>query len=71
MMSEPLVMTCDIGTQSTRALLVDKHGNIVDMHQIKYAEPYISVKPGWAEQKTDFITHILRSFKSAVPEKCG
>ena len=53
-MSEPLVMTCDIGTQSTRALLVDKHGNIVDMHQIKYAEPYISVKPGWAEQKTDF-----------------
>lgn len=53
-MGEPLVLTFDIGTQSTRAVLVDKHGNIVAVSQKKYAEPYFSKKPGWAEQKPDF-----------------
>ena len=27
--SEPLVLTIDLGTQSVRALLIDKNGNIV------------------------------------------
>ena len=53
-MSKPLVLTYDVGTQSTRAALVDKEGNIVDKVQIKYKEPYIRRQPGWAEQKTDF-----------------
>lgn len=51
---EPLVLTYDVGTQSTRAALVDKKGNIVDKVQIKYREPYFRQEPGWAEQKTDF-----------------
>ena len=50
-MSKPLVLTCDIGTQSARALLVDPDGRIVDVVQSKYAEPYFSKEPGWAEQK--------------------
>lgn len=53
-MSKPLVLTCDIGTQSARALLVDPDGRIVDVVQSKYAEPYFSKEPGWAEQKPDF-----------------
>ena len=47
-MSKPLVLTCDIGTQSARALLVDPDGRIVDVVQSKYAEPYFSKEPGWA-----------------------
>ena len=53
-MTEPLVLTFDIGTQSTRALLVDRHGAIADVCQEKYEEPYFSKNPGWAEQKPDF-----------------
>ena len=39
-MSKPLILTYDVGTQSTRAILVDKQGNIVDKVQVKYKEPY-------------------------------
>ena len=53
-MAGPLVLTFDVGTQSTRAVLVDKKGNIVAANQQKYGEPYFSKKPGWAEQKPDF-----------------
>lgn len=47
-MSKPLVLTCDIGTQSARALLVDPDGRIVDVVQSKYAEPYFSKEIGRA-----------------------
>ncbi len=53
-MDRPLILTYDIGTQSSRAILVDKQGNIVDKVQKKYKEPYFRQQPGWAEQKTDF-----------------
>ena len=53
-MDRPLILTYDIGTQSSRAILVDKQGNIVDKVQVKYKEPYFRQYPGWAEQKTDF-----------------
>lgn len=53
-MDRPLILTYDVGTQSARAILVDKQGSIVDKVQMKYGEPYIRPEPGWAEQKTDF-----------------
>lgn len=53
-MSNPLILAYDVGTQSARAALVDKQGNIVDKVQVKYKEPYFRQQPGWAEQKTDF-----------------
>ncbi len=52
--AEPLVLTFDMGTQSARAMLVDSSGHIVHKSQIRYAEPYFSRNPGWAEQKADF-----------------
>ena len=48
-MTEPLILTFDVGTQSARALLVDKHGATAAMKQEKYAEPYFSKNPGWVE----------------------
>lgn len=53
-MAEPLVLTFDIGTQSSRAVLVNKKGDIVAMRQKKYTEPYYSKNPGWGEQRPDF-----------------
>ena len=49
-MKSPLILTFDVGTQSIRALLVDKNGNIVAKEQIKLKEP-IALKPGYAEHQ--------------------
>ena len=53
-MSDPLVLTFDIGTQSARAILVRADGGFADMTHEKYETPYISRQPGWAEQSPDF-----------------
>ena len=66
-MSKPLVLTYDVGTQSTRAILVDKDGTIVDKEQVKYDEPYFRQRPGWAEQKTDFyFEHMCTASKALM-----
>ncbi len=66
-MSKPLVLTYDVGTQSTRAILVDKDGSIVDKEQVKYDEPYFRQRPGWAEQKTDFyFEHMCTASKALM-----
>ena len=54
MTEKPMVLTFDIGTQSTRAMLVDAEGNITAKEQKRYEVPYISPHPGWAEQDADF-----------------
>jgi sugar (pentulose or hexulose) kinase len=51
--TDPLVLTIDLGTQSVRAMLVDKTGNILYKTQHKYEKPYYSLHPGWAEQKPE------------------
>ncbi len=66
-MSKPLVLTYDVGTQSTRAILVDKDGSVVDKEQVKYDEPYFRQRPGWAEQKTDFyFEHMCTASKALM-----
>ena len=43
------ILAIDNGTQSVRALLFDLAGNLVSKARI-LIEPYVSPKPGWAEQ---------------------
>lgn len=50
----PLMLSFDLGTQSMRAMLVDKKGEICHMVQEKYERTYFSKKPGFAEQKPEF-----------------
>jgi len=53
-MTEPLILTFDVGTQSLRAMLINKHGDIIDsVHQV-YDPPYYSLQPNWAEQRPDY-----------------
>lgn len=54
MMNDPLVLTFDVGTQSTRAMLINKKGELVAVCQRTYEEQYYSLHPGWAEQKPEF-----------------
>lgn len=54
-MKDPLILTFDLGTQSMRAMLVNKNGEIVLFSQVKYKSPCMpSEVRGRAEQKPDF-----------------
>lgn len=53
-MKDPLVLTFDVGTQSVRAMLINKKGELVAVCQKTYEQQYYSLHPGWAEQKPDF-----------------
>ncbi len=46
---EPLILSIDCGTQSIRALIFDKHGELLAKEKVEF-EPYFSKEPGWAEQ---------------------
>lgn len=72
MNNDPLILTFDCGTQSIRALLVDKKGNIVAKEQIPFV-PYYSLKPGYAEQKpsvyVDTLKEVSRRIHKNNPDK--
>ena len=51
-MGTPLILAFDLGTQSFKALLIDKHGNTVLSSQVKYDYPCIRTDVrGRAEQE--------------------
>lgn len=52
-MEEKVVLSFDIGTQSTRAVLVNNSGELIAKKQIKYDVPYVSEEKGWAEKDAD------------------
>ena len=49
-MSEQYILTLDLGTQSARAIIIDKHGNLLAKEQRKYKPAYESPKKGYCEQ---------------------
>lgn len=65
----PLILTFDVGTQSTRGMLVDKSGNIVALKQIKYKEAYYSKNKDWAEQRPDFYYETICEVSKALKKK--
>lgn len=48
-MSDSLILSLDCGTQSFRAMLFDKSGELINIEKIHF-EPYFSKEPGYAEQ---------------------
>jgi sugar (pentulose or hexulose) kinase len=74
-MSEPLVLVFDVGTQSTRGLLLDRHGVTVRATRDVYEEPYYSRNPNWAEQRPDFyfehMCAVSRRLKEEDPDAFG
>ena len=42
-----MILTIDQGTTSSRAIIFNEHGNIVELHQKEY--PLIYPKDGWVE----------------------
>lgn len=69
---EPLILSFDIGTQSIRALLIDKKGNIVKIEQLKYDSPCLEPKVfGQAEQKPDFYYDNICTVSASLKEHCA
>lgn len=67
-----IVLVFDIGTQSTRALLVSSAGQILAKAQKGHHPAYISQQSGWAEQEPDFyyenMCRVSRQLKEGFPE---
>jgi sugar (pentulose or hexulose) kinase len=52
MLAKNYIVAIDSGTQSVRAVLFNKEGELVAMEQVEY-EPFFSQQPGWAEHRTE------------------
>ncbi len=57
--NSPLILTLDFGTQSVRACIFDKKGNLLAGEKESYEPAYLSPKPGWAEQDPDYYFECL------------
>ena len=53
-MKDRIVLVYDVGTQSSRALLINQRGEILAKSQVKHEVPYESPYPDWAEKDADF-----------------
>lgn len=71
-MDEKYILTIDCGTQSLRASIFDREGNLYGKEQIKF-KPYESLNPGWAEQDVmiywESLCGACLSLKQKEPEK--
>ncbi len=71
-MKERIVLVFDVGTQSSRALLINNSGEILGKSQIKHDPAYVSVNPNWAERDADAyydnICACSRDLKQRFPE---
>ena len=48
--STPQLLAIDVGTQSVRAIVFDAQGHLLAKAQQALDPPYVSPRPGWAEQ---------------------
>ena len=56
---EEYVLSIDSGTQSVRAIIFNKQGEIIASEKTRI-EPYFSIKPGYAEQDTEYYWESLK-----------
>lgn len=71
MSTNPLALTIDIGTQSTRTTLIDKKGNILFIAKQKYTPVYLSPKKGYAEQDPNFYWEYIKTCLKELTSKCA
>lgn len=70
-MTNGIVICYDIGTQSTRAMLFDREGSLLDMVRCPHEPAYFSREADWAEQDADFYWRNLCFVSSALRDKAG
>jgi len=67
---EDTLLTVDCGTQSLRAMLFTGAGRLVDKAKVEY-EPYLSPRPGWAEQDAEVYWGALCAATLALKARSG
>ena len=69
-MQERTVLSIDVGTQSTRALLINMHGDILGVAKSDHTPAYFSQQADWAEQRAEFYwEHICKATQALKKEK--
>ncbi len=63
-----VILSIDCGTQSLRAILFSLKGELIDIHKINYV-PYISRRPGYAEQDPEIYWGSLKEACLVLKEK--
>ncbi len=54
------ILSIDCGTQSLRAIIFSLEGDVLAIEKIKFEPPYVSKKPGWAEQDPEVYWESLK-----------
>lgn len=54
------ILSIDCGTQSLRAIIFSLKGELLGIEKIPF-EPYVSLKPGWAEQDPEIYWNTLKT----------
>ncbi|MCK5835690.1 MAG: FGGY-family carbohydrate kinase [Desulfobacula sp.] len=67
-MEEKTILAIDCGTQSLRALIFSKNGDLLAREQKAYT-PYVSPEPGWAEQDPEVYWNSLALACQALKKK--
>lgn len=66
---ENVILVLDIGTQSTRASIVNDKGEIKIIKVEKYTTPYLTPKNGYVEQHPDFYYDAICKCTKAIAEE--
>ena len=70
-MNDRIVLVFDVGTQSSRAELVNDRGEILGKSQIRHEPPYVSKEPGFAERDPELyyqnICEAARQLRGSCP----
>ena len=64
-MTADQILAIDVGTQSVRAIVFDARGTVIGHARIPI-EPYVSPRPGWAEQDPDLYWRAIGSACAAL-----
>lgn len=62
------LLSIDCGTQSLRAILFSLQGDVLGIERVAF-EPYVSPKPGWAEQDPEIYWEALKTVCNKLKEE--
>ena len=69
MIKESYALTIDFGTQSVRAIIFNKKGDVLAMEKHVYNPAYFSTKPGYCEQHADYYYEKMCLVTNALVDK--
>lgn len=70
-MKEKLVLSIDVGTQSTRVMIINPLGQVLALVKKEHVPAYFSLQPDWAEQEPDFYWDCICKGVSELKQKAA